>query len=165
MIDKLISTTDFVKWLETEDGTEIGQKWSENKKSLSIEYDILYTTILNYANFISQPLELWMFIPSNSATIFPKDGEGLNNDEMISLYEEAKSKVLFDNIEVEDWTKEFGYITLKERDSLIDVNYDVKTKTFFFDGDSGNTLCNTIEDMLPGEWTISNEFLKRLNLT
>jgi hypothetical protein len=82
---KLISMTDFV--------LEEVKNWHANSP----------TIIINYANFLKQPLELWMFVPCD------EDGnvisESYNDEQHVIIqhleYAEAKERCLFEGFEID----------------------------------------------------------------
>ena len=101
---KLISMTDFVI-----------DRFNERNE----DYDIL---VYNYANFLKQPLELWMFVPCDKNWNVLKEPEWMhrynngaspfmNVDEIIHCqdYKKAKERCLFDGFELKGET-EFSWI-------------------------------------------------------
>ena len=103
---KLISMTDFV--LEQEKYLDI-----TNKKKLEL--------IINYANFLKQPLELWMFVPCdedgdvleeplyNDADLSCDELDSINN--LVSEYHQAKERCLFDGFNEETASIYLGVFT------------------------------------------------------
>lgn len=86
---KLISMTDFV--LETHD---------EVSDSIDSE-----SMMFNYANFLKQPLELWMFVPCDEDGEIIKllqRGEASEHDRVINQdqYFDAKERCLFDGFKI-----------------------------------------------------------------
>lgn len=125
-MDKLITMTDFVL------------KQSKNKfmsTGLISNSDIL-EKILNYANFLKQPLKLGMFVPCDddgnvlkipnlSNYSIDEEGSELYNI-ALKKYKKAKEKVLFDGFEyIKDFRTVRGeYIpTLKKEDFEIDIEW------------------------------------------
>ena len=93
---KLILMTDFV--INESENKEVSKNFSGfsdivNNKKLS------YDNILNYANFLKQPLELWMFIPCDKVgSVLEKVDCDLDvrNNELLK-YQQAKEKCFFKN--------------------------------------------------------------------
>jgi hypothetical protein len=63
--------------------------------------------ILNYANFLKQPLELWMFVPcllTGGKNVVLEEPTRYSNDEYdtieLQLYNEAKERCLFEGFEL-----------------------------------------------------------------
>ena len=89
---KLISMTDFV--LE------------QSKRIMNVEITHLesHNQIVNYANFLKQPLKLEMFVPCDDNGNVLEDiiGHGMihNYSEKLKQYEQAKDKVLFDGFDI-----------------------------------------------------------------
>ena len=89
---KLISMTDFV--LE------------QSKRIMNVEITHLesHNQIVNYANFLKQPLKLEMFVPcdDNGNVLEGIIGNGMihNYSEKVKQYEQAKDKVLFDGFDI-----------------------------------------------------------------
>ena len=100
--DRLISMVEFVKWC------------SENTvvtDPFVVEFVILQK-IVKYANFLSRPLELWMFVPCDEegnvleeptdkklndlAGYFATHKEQEEAEDWIGQYQKAKDRVLFD---------------------------------------------------------------------
>ena len=89
---KLISMTDFV--LEQ----DLEFKPTRTYKEL----------VINYANFLKQPLELWMFVPclfTGGHNVVMEEPTRYPNDEYSTtegqLYNEAKNKCLFNGFKIE----------------------------------------------------------------
>ena len=88
---KLISMTDFVL---------------EQNKLPFYYYDALWTKVINYANFLKQPLELCMFVPCDedgNVLEEPRPQEGDNGNwnyqARFNQYQQAKERVLFEGFE------------------------------------------------------------------
>lgn len=71
-----------------------------------------YKNIINYANFLKQPLKLEMFVPCSRENGLPLSLEGLTDSEGFVLdeiefneYEQAKEKVLFEDFELTENNK------------------------------------------------------------
>jgi hypothetical protein len=111
MENKLISMVDFV--LEQ---SKIGIE----PQSLTAQMesrDAKFNKIVNYANFLKQPLELWMFVPcdlegnvlekpknyelwkSGEAIAFP-----IGTNDLCFIWEQAKSRVVFEDFEIKDYS-------------------------------------------------------------
>jgi len=102
---KLISMTDFV--LE------------ENKqlKNAPDAYE-QYCNIVNYANFLKQPLKYWMFIPCDEDSNFLQELKPYQDNYF--KYEKAKERCLFDGFEFQDANEDnpMPYIYLGEEVTL-----------------------------------------------
>ena len=113
MITHLISTTDFVKLVD-----------SSYKTLQSLDID-LFQISLNYANFISQKPTLSMFVPcdkeGNVLEEYDKDDDSyyghLLEEEYFEKRRQAESKVLF-----KGWYKEENCITNGEQKIQFPVN-------------------------------------------
>ena len=88
-MENLISMTDFV--FKQDCDALIGQRQA-------------FLNIVNYAEFITQPLELWMFVPCVDNEVFNYSKHG--NKEQ---YNEAKERCLFEGFTYD----KFGYIDYK----------------------------------------------------
>jgi hypothetical protein len=60
------------------------------------DFENAFLSIMNYANFLSQPLELWMFVPCEEGNVLEDSDVFLGKH---LLYETAKQRCLF-----EGWT-------------------------------------------------------------
>lgn len=121
MITHLISTTEFVK-LMTKDLTQ--QDWTGFCELPSNALSI----IIDYANFISQKPELYMFVPCNElGEPYPDTAEEYWKDRKGNLAEEfkqAQSRVLFKGWKIDEdgvittdntpWFRVQGYDTLED---------------------------------------------------
>lgn len=89
---KLISMTDFV--LEQELPT-----YMQNE-----EFEEAYYKLYNYANFLKQPLELWMFVPcdENGNVLEQCDDICSCECDKIKAFRKAKERCLFDGFEIRD---------------------------------------------------------------
>jgi len=77
---KLISMCDFVLY-------------QDNSKNDFVDFKI---KILNYANFLKQPLELWMFVPCDDGNVLEEPIETIGGVEMYTKqYQQAKDRCLF----------------------------------------------------------------------
>ena len=140
---KLISMTSFVL---------------ENAKQPYVE-GTKYKDLVNYANFLKQPLKLEMFVPCD------EDGDILEeptnyekrllnmmteyNDE-VYIYYQAKEKVLFEGIE---FRKNGGvnFLTIKE-DIFAFFDFNVKFKNL------------TIEDLIQYDLQLTENAVKQIGL-
>ena len=97
---KLISMTDFV--LEQ-------NKFRETFRYKSKQFQ---TSIINYANFLKQPLELWMFVPcdENGNVLEEPNPDKFTMDnvqsfdifrEQLSYYNKAKERILFEGFDID----------------------------------------------------------------
>lgn len=50
----------------------------------------------NYANFLKQPLELWMFVPCNEEGGVLEEPDGYSSFEYLQQYQKAKERCLFE---------------------------------------------------------------------
>lgn len=76
----------------------------QNKNLQWTDNDILHT-IVNYAQFLKQPLELWMFVPCDENGNVLEDPQ-IFIDLRIEKYQQAKERCLFEGFEFEkkaDW--------------------------------------------------------------
>jgi len=90
----------------------------QNKKLTSMVEFVLYANIksitplkdiVNYANFLKQPLELWMFVPCDDNGNFLEEKSMFNNTEedyifnsvCFDKYQQAKERCLFKGFEFE----------------------------------------------------------------
>ena len=97
----LISMTDFV--LSQSEGSTIDLEQLDWMNQEIYKLD----RIRNYANFLKQPLELWMFIPCDEDGNVLKEDLFKNNPNLSSLksyeriqYQQAKERCLFEGFEV-----------------------------------------------------------------
>lgn len=114
---KLISMTDF--------------SLDQSSKLMNLEINILQfrNNILNYAKFLKQPLELWMFVPCD------EDGNVLNEFDClidISKHNEwfkSKEKCLFDGFQI--YTRKFDksdYIAIESKDAYVYFLCNIQNK-------------------------------------
>lgn len=93
----------------------------EKYKSFNTDNDTVLYKIVDYAKFLKQPLELWMFVPVDKEgnvleePKFPHLGSE-NQDEYIKhydskskQYQQAKERCLFEGFEKIDWTSMSGF--------------------------------------------------------
>ena len=100
-MDNLMSMTDFV--------LEFG------KESNRCNYNQAYEKISNYANFLQQPLELWMFVPCVDNDVFNYSKHG--NKEQ---YNEAEERCLF-----KVTNSDLVIILLKEYKNIEELSNDI----------------------------------------
>jgi hypothetical protein len=114
---KLISMTDFVLEQDT--------NWSYKNTIVSIR---------DYANFLKQPLELWMFVPCDSDGNVLDEPKGTDlNDSFFAMqvdynletkYQQAKERCLFEGFEVDsEKTVNWNGIYI-EQDSFNKINIE-----------------------------------------
>ena len=78
----------------------------QSKRIMNVEITHLesHNQIVNYANFLKQPLKLEMFVPCDDNGNVLEDiiGHGMihNYSEKLKQYEQAKDKVLFDGFDI-----------------------------------------------------------------
>jgi hypothetical protein len=145
---KLQSMTDFVLSLDI---TEIKQR----------------NSIINYANFLKQPLTLGMFIPCDlEGNMLGKQYtknhlKSINYDGCIDdyalKYKEAKERVLFKGFEILYQDSEDNCIQDKSKQAFI---FDRKTK--LCQSDDGEDL-KTIEDLVKYNLELTDSVIKKAN--
>ena len=88
-MENLISMTDFVLQIETK------QCKSDDKEE---NLDLIF----NYATFLKQPLELWMFVPCDEdSNVLEKRAPLIGMYDLKTIkYQEAKDRCLFDYVTV-----------------------------------------------------------------
>lgn len=132
---KLMSMTDYVL---------------ENYNKVYCEGDCIVFTnkCETYANFLKQPLELWMFIPCVGNEPFDYSKHGLKED-----FEKAKDRVLFEGIEVKSGKANH----LKELyiNNNFLFTYNSSSECFLIVG-------STIEDLIEYKLTLSQSSIKQL---
>ena len=143
---KLISMTDFV--LDQEKEFNYGAVgWKE------------YTNnTINYAKFLKQPLELWMFVPcdDNGNVLEEKSIFNTTDEEYIfysddfDKYQQAKERCLFEGFKEGIWG---GYATFK---------YNIEGECLEVD----NEFCQnkTIEELIKYNLQISQTAIKQIGL-
>lgn len=151
---KLIPMTDFV----------LEQREHQNK----IDSNVL-TVIYNYANFIKQPNELWMFVPCDKDGNILEDCAVTNEDEQYYhfLYEQAKERCLFEGFEV---IEDKYYHTKREIIYLPNTQIQVwrkltyhngEVETFFFDY---YNEFKTVEDLLKYNLQLTQTAINQIGL-
>ena len=141
--DKLISMVDFVKWVNEVEVPNIDN-----------EYEA-YNAILKYANFLSQPLTLGMFVPCLDGVVLEEPLDWRNKNSPLykpykcQQYQQAKERVLFEGVQViEDRTL---FVNSKEIGMFTDGK-------FIYFGVS------TIEDLVKYNPTLTETALKQIGL-
>jgi len=108
--------------------TLIGMRYfvlEQNKNSLTTRE--CFINCLNYANFLEQPLELWMFVPCKLVNgvwvvLSTELEEGMTFNEIDKVnkeYQQAKEKCLFEEFEVIEISKNFKIIKNKKLDCQV----------------------------------------------
>jgi len=104
-----------------------------------------YTNLVNYANFLKQPREIWMFIPCKFV-----DGVWVVLEEKKPFQDnyhefvEAKERCLFKGFKFIEEEDGFIYISFK-KSRLI---YDKEENTFLFDNQKFTEYVKVIEDLI-----------------
>jgi len=146
---KLISMIAFIK------------EHSENAKLE--EYNQVNETfvnkIINYANFLSEPLQLWMFVPCDKNNV-PLDEpkqvspDGVKWQDYVKQYQQAKERCYFEGFEIKDGTRNYT-VSFKEHFGLhpffkIDADW-FKSKKY-----------STIEDLVKYNLTLTQTAKNRI---
>lgn len=120
--------------------TEFVLEQSENKPFVQ-----RFTDCFNYAKFISQKPELWMFIPCGS------DGSPFNYSQhgTKAYYQHAVNRVLFDGFHLSDIDNYFIHLENEE----FEENLTLQKSTNEF---SIYTKINTLEDLIPYNLKLRN---------
>lgn len=157
---KLIPMTDYVlEEHKNYDGIETTQNNFDNIRILALN------RIINYTNFLKQPLKLGMFVPCDEndvplhKPIYSQEEPDRNFDfdERYLKYKQAKERVIFEGFEID----------IKESAVYFDSNLGQELFTFrkwssrFFG--NGNEL-TTIEDLIKYNLTITASAIKKYNL-
>ena len=143
---KLISMTDFV----LESNKKIAQSHSR------VDCGNL---IFNYAKFLKQPLELWMFVPCMDNEVFNYSKHG--NKEQ---YQQAKERCLFEGFELKTYnTDEYDNIesVVKYNNCYVGIKYKNENSIRLND----ISKQETIEHLIPNELTLTKNAIKQLGLT
>jgi hypothetical protein len=112
---KLISMCDFVLEQNT---LNKGQYSGNRSQDKLIE---LYSNIYNYAKFLKQPLELWMFVPcdENNDQITQRHYQYFDNDDeyngYLNQYQQAKERCLFEGFEFQRETNNYYFLIYNSR--------------------------------------------------
>ncbi|HFI4796469.1 TPA: hypothetical protein ACGQK4_002188 [Elizabethkingia anophelis] len=99
-------------------------------------------SIRAYAEFLKQPLELWMFIPcdENNVPLMKPDYLGGETYKRWNDYDYAKSRVLFEGFEIEQSKSRIGFY-LPEYNC---IDYSIVQNNF----SSPSKYLTTIEDLI-----------------
>jgi hypothetical protein len=156
MITHLISTTEFVKLISNvtfDRNGNVNNFYNILNTTLNYE-EWCYRKIVNYAKFISQKPELWMFIPCDEEGNILKEpkintnrANGFDVDDFyLEQYQKAQSKVLFK-----------GWVYNQERKMIRDIK---DTCGFILPWD------NTIEELMNRnfELKLTETALKQIGL-
>jgi hypothetical protein len=136
----LISMTDFVL------------KQIKSKSNYKIE------KIDNYANFLKQPLELWMFIPCDLI-----QGKIVILNEENNHYQQAKERCLFEGFELKTYnTDEYDNIesVVKYNHCYVGIKYKNENSIRLND----ISKQETIEHLIPNELILTETALKQIGL-
>jgi len=97
-MEKLISMVDFVKGQNNKN-----EGLFKDDEAFNVLFNI-YKVIHNYAKFLSEPLQLWMFVPCLDNIPLSEDGtdrEGyVLDDIMFKQYQQAKERCYFEGFEI-----------------------------------------------------------------
>lgn len=165
---KLMSMTDFVLEVKKNSFT-ITEKysiieWESKCKS--------FDKIINYAEFLKQPLKLGMFVPCDeddnlidSNSIFASNEKDyIFENEYFYKYLQAKERVLFEGLIIQSDKKDVefydGFRFYNETNVLEDMNSIV----FEFDGTVRNEKINIVEDITSFNITLTETAIKQLGL-
>ena len=115
------------------------------------------TSIRNYASFLKQPLELWMFVPCG------EDGEVLERPKIMS-------ESIINNDNSKEWAKKtVQYQQAKERVLFEGFEYTRETNNYIFlkrEGIYTHVISKnkkvTIEDLIPYNLTLTASALNQL---
>lgn len=88
------------------------------------DYENMFNKVINYANFLKQPLELWMFVPCDKDgnvleepihifSDYPqKEKSKMYQSNILTIeYQKAKNRVLFEGFKVHDLNGRFSIET------------------------------------------------------
>lgn len=175
-MEKLISMVDFVSKLEAK--IKNAQENNASFNYLLVLRRDCFESIFKYKNFLKQPLELWMFVPCDSdgnvleepkddelckycsydeskrvASAFSLGCEGSRcdsaADDFMDILEEAKDRVLFNNVEYVESKKEGDYSFFRIAE-LSQINYPKFWKNY------------TIEDLVKYNLVLTPTALKQI---
>jgi hypothetical protein len=102
MKNKLISMTDFVLEQDKLEFVPKGEDYADEWSNFCLQR---LDRITAYANFLKQPLELWMFVPCDENGKPMKEGyevfdeDCTEYDEYVFKYQKAKERCLFEGFE------------------------------------------------------------------
>lgn len=114
------------------------------QRILPITWNEYGTIVENYANFLSQPLEIWMFVPCDEDGNVLED-PGLMPSYELNKYREAKDRVLFEGFTIEKQKKD--EILFIDKNGYL-FSYMTISKTFYFHNDDEIMLLEKIEDLV-----------------
>lgn len=119
-----------------------------NEVKSTLEYFDAYKLIRNYANFIKQPLELWMFVPcGEDGNFLEKPIETIGGIEMYyDKYQQAKERCLFEECVYDE-----------EMDA---VRNDIGLMIYSVKYDSNDN----VEDLIKYELQLTQTAIKQLGL-
>jgi hypothetical protein len=147
---KLISMTDFVLCEDV--------IFKEKRKFKDL--------VLNYANFLKQLLELWMFVPCDEDGNVLEEPKWENEETdyeiqiLVQEYQQAKEKCLFEGFEV------IRTFNLEKENPCYVVSNGEKEVTFhigLYNFSEGVMFAKTIEDLTPISPQLSQTAIKQLN--
>lgn len=149
---ELISMTNFV----IEQRKRILRK-IDYKEKLGLYANIIYA----YANFLKQPLELWMFVPclfNGGHNVVMEEPTIYSNDEYdtieVQLYNEAKNKCLFNGFKIEFSSNTTNILSCNGKKYA----YSVNNKFQFY----GNI--KLIEELVGNEIWLTQTAIKKFEL-
>lgn len=173
---KLISMVDFVLYIRSMTTSEICKTYpkrfslpvwkgdqSEMVKDMLAVDAIKWDVVGEYAKFLKQPLELWMFVPVDSdgsvleEPHWTDDYESENGTERFGSeceeYRQAKSRCLFEGFEVDE------VMNITCGDICSGFYYDKGSKLWKLSDEK-----ETIEDLVPYGLTLTAMAIKKLGL-
>ena len=143
---KLLSMTDFVLEQEKEFNCQ-------NTKGRECELQKRYNNIFHYANFLKQPLELWMFVPC------AENGNVLEYDNEMPIwvkiqYQQAKERCLFEGFWIDETykkeTRQLPYLTNGKISVFLHSDFAIRHQF--------------IEDLADAEIQLTQTAIKQLEL-
>ena len=159
--------------------TDYGKKLKESilKTELIFEEEFSFENYFekrnNFDNFLSMPLEKWMFIPCDSdgnileEPYYFKDFlfnyfDNISEFDKIKCekFQQAKANVIFEGFEYD--RSEEGLTYLKK--SNVSIIFDEENKTVMYVDDFVTENIETIEDLIRYKPTITPEAVKKYNL-
>jgi len=88
------------------------------QEKIGLTYLTAIEKCINYAKFLKQPLELWMFVPCDEdGNVLEKPREFKNKFSTFEKYQQAKERCLFEGFEID--TKKNGNKYVSKKDWLI----------------------------------------------
>lgn len=158
---KLISMTDFVLEQNEIRLEKINKGEIDDSIIAGIEADNFFAFIVsNYAKFLKQPLELWMFVPCDeNGNVLEKPNAGMfGYDHVYSNYDKAKERVLFEGFEMycenACTNNEISVVFTKSGGILLDKNYETYVENI------GHIIF--IEDLTNYNLTLTQNAIKQL---